>query len=142
LLALHVCPAAQLPHWSVPVQPSDGVPHCAPSDEHVFGTQVVVHWLFWQVWPAGQVPHINVPVQPSDAEPHCRPRPEHVFGVQPPPHVPLVLHVPAHALPLSAHEHWKHPAGVFGPVHTGGADEFVAMQVFFVLLHSFCTVYV
>jgi hypothetical protein len=59
-----------VPHASVPVQPSEIVPHDAKASAHVLGVQLV------------HAPQSIDPPQPSACTPHVTPAFAHVIGVQ------------------------------------------------------------
>lgn len=92
-----VCGGVQLPHCSVPLQPSDTLPQLAPACAQVLAVHGVSPHLPAmlppQYCPAGHEPQSRRLPQPSLTEPHCTPSSTHVpalhphwLGLLPPPH--------------------------------------------------------
>ena len=70
LFALQVLPEGQVPQFTVPLHPSETVPHTSPAGQLVWGVQM--HWpLLLQVFGAVHVPQFTVPPQPSGCVPHA-----------------------------------------------------------------------
>jgi len=67
------------PQGSVPPQPSEMFPHCAPAAEQVVGVQ---QEPLAQTWPEPQKPQSRVPPQPSEGPPQVTPSAAHVVGAQ------------------------------------------------------------
>jgi hypothetical protein len=97
----------QLPHWSVPPQPSPAGPHWIPCCAHVSGVQTGPPAPQRKGLPPPpqvpptQPPQSIVPPQPSPAGPHWIPCCAHVSGTQVGP--PLLLPV---LVPLPPPVHW------------------------------------
>jgi hypothetical protein len=111
VLPPQVKPAAQLPHWRVPPQPSEIGPHVTPAAAQVVGVQLtpqvpaVLPAVMLQVAGAVHAPQFTVPPQPSGAVPQlfvpqaCAAvfavHPQ-TFDVPPPPQVWLPLQPGVH----------------------------------------------
>jgi hypothetical protein len=71
-LLVQLWPLPQVPHESVPPQPSLMVPQFLPCAAQVVGTQDV-QTLLVQLWPAPHVPQVSAPPQPSPTVPQFLP---------------------------------------------------------------------
>lgn len=147
-LPVQLSPAPQLPHCIVPPQPSDAVPHVAPTASHVF----VVQPQWFGVPPPPHVsggahaPQSSIPVHPSDTSPQLMPRSAqvlgvhavepHMFGCSPPqcwpagqPPQSTTLPHPSgavpHCAPSSTHVLARHPHWLSSPPppHTHGTGQ-------------------
>jgi hypothetical protein len=80
IVAPHTCMPAQLPHGSVFPQPSEMVPHLAPTAAHVVALQT--HLLAVHEDGAVQLPQSSVPPHASSTSPHSACTLSQVFAGQ------------------------------------------------------------
>jgi hypothetical protein len=99
IVAPQTCMPVHVPHMIVFPQPSEVVPHLAPSAAQVVGLHS--HLVTLQVNGAAQLPQSSLPPQPSSTIPHSALACWHVFGGQahtfgtpPPPHIVGARHAP------------------------------------------------
>jgi len=129
----HVSFVAQVPHMSVPPQPSLTVPHAFAG--HARGVHAV-QTLFVHVWPIGHAPQLTVPVPhplpivPQLCAPHAVGIP-HTPGTPPPPHVSGAVHAAQVTCPPHPSAIVPQSGSLFGPTHVDG----VQLHVCEVALH-------
>jgi hypothetical protein len=78
--APHTCMPLQLPHGRVFPQPSEMMPHLAPTAAHVVGLHT--HLFALHEEGAVQLPQSSVPPHPSSTSPHSASTPSQVFAGQ------------------------------------------------------------